>query len=197
MKRFISPLGALVLLSVAVYAAAENLLLPAYTPSPRGVYSELRVVGDVGVGDLSSAPAARLHITQTGTAPALRVDDQPADPTPLAIDDDGNLSVGTALPGSGVKLEMTGSFRLADGTQAVGRVLTSDAAGAANWQPVPPKFGGMFSTVASCGNTGPGGCNTPNPYTGFCTCPLGYSAHLYETLCGGWPGSSNGVYCLQ
>ena len=44
----------------------------------------------------------------------------------------GNVGINTANPLA--KLDVMGSFRLADGTQGLGKVLTSDANGFANWQ---------------------------------------------------------------
>ena len=49
-----------------------------------------------------------------------------------AIFDNGNVGVGIANPSA--KLHVAGTFRLVDGTQATGRVLTSDASGNATWQ---------------------------------------------------------------
>jgi hypothetical protein len=44
----------------------------------------------------------------------------------------GNIGIGTTSPSA--KLHLDGTFRLVDGTQAAGRVLTSDANGVATWQ---------------------------------------------------------------
>jgi hypothetical protein len=44
----------------------------------------------------------------------------------------GNVGIGSATPST--KLHVAGSFRLENGTQAAGRVLTSDASGVATWQ---------------------------------------------------------------
>jgi hypothetical protein len=44
----------------------------------------------------------------------------------------GNVGIGTASPTT--KLHVAGSFRLENGTQAAGRLLTSDANGVATWQ---------------------------------------------------------------
>jgi hypothetical protein len=50
----------------------------------------------------------------------------------MRIQGNGNVGIGTASPST--KLHVAGSFRLENGTQAAGRILTSDAAGVATWQ---------------------------------------------------------------
>ncbi len=45
----------------------------------------------------------------------------------------GNVGIGTTAAPT-AKLEVNGTFKLADGTQAAGKVLTTDAAGNASWQ---------------------------------------------------------------
>lgn len=45
-----------------------------------------------------------------------------------------NVGIGTAVPSA--KLHVSGTFRLVDGTEGAGEVLTSDANGNASWQPV-------------------------------------------------------------
>lgn len=52
----------------------------------------------------------------------------------LVAEGGGNVGLGTALPTA--RLHVAGSVRIVDGTQAVGRVLTSDANGLASWQTV-------------------------------------------------------------
>ena len=44
----------------------------------------------------------------------------------------GNVGIGTATPGA--KLDVDGQVKIADGTQGLGKVLTSDANGFASWQ---------------------------------------------------------------
>ncbi len=54
----------------------------------------------------------------------------------VTILSNGNLGIGIPVPSE--KLHVAGSVRIEDGTQATGKVLTSDAAGKASWQ-----FGGV------------------------------------------------------
>ncbi len=65
----------------------------------------------------------------------------------------GNVGIGTANPLN--RLHVAGSFRLVDGTQAIGRVLTSDVNGVAAWEDL------NFSAWGLTGNTG------TNPATQF------------------------------
>lgn len=85
-------------------AVAEEVTLTTYYPSPRGVYKELRVQDD------GAAPsAAALQVTQRGSIPALRVDDQDADATPFVVDQDGHVLIGTTvLPATDPKLYVVG-----------------------------------------------------------------------------------------
>ena len=50
----------------------------------------------------------------------------------FVIDMDGDVGIGQSNPNA--KLHVNGDFRLVDGTQATGKVLTSDASGYASWQ---------------------------------------------------------------
>ena len=60
----------------------------------------------------------------------------------LSILDNGNVGIGTIIPNA--KLEVAGSFKLVNGTQAADRVLTSDVAGNATWVAQAPS---AFSNV--------------------------------------------------
>jgi len=50
----------------------------------------------------------------------------------MAIDVTGNVGIGTSTPAA--KLDVEGNVKIADGTQADGKVLTSDADGNASWR---------------------------------------------------------------
>ena len=71
----------------------------------------------------------------------------------LAVLNNGNVGIGTAAPG--VKLEVAGQVKITGGSPAAGNVLTSDAAGLADWQSPPAPTGmpsglSMFFNLASC-----------------------------------------------
>ena len=129
--------------------------------------------GLVGIGTVAAGPRVTLAVTgktyvggdgSTGYAGNI------FDPTiDLSIDDsdtgfdvpaDGNLAIlannqeqirvlpgfvgiGTTTPEA--QLDIVGSLKITDGTQAVGRVLTSDANGLATWQPAGTGSGWVLS----------------------------------------------------
>ena len=119
-------------LAAAAYAVAEEMTLTTYYPSPRGVYDQLRTMGEtllaqtsgnVGIGS-AAAPGARLHVTRPDDAgPVLRLDDQADDLTPLVVDQTGNVGIGTANPTA--KLDVNG------GSVRVGQ-LNADPSGGQN-----------------------------------------------------------------
>jgi hypothetical protein len=57
----------------------------------------------------------------------------------------GNLGLGTTNPGA--KLEVDGNIKIVDGTQAAGKILTSDATGLATWQAKESKAYGMIYRI--------------------------------------------------
>jgi len=66
----------------------------------------------------------------------------------LRIQENGNVGIGTTSPTQ--RLHVSGSIRIVDGSEGVGRVLTSDATGVANWQsPIPRGVIVMWSGLLS------------------------------------------------
>lgn len=99
------------LLGLSAYAIAEDITLTTYYPSPRGVYQELRV----GSGSYS-APTGSLHVLKSADDGnlALRVDDQAADLTPFAINQNGDVGIGTAAPTAQLHVAGTGNVAFAN-----------------------------------------------------------------------------------
>jgi hypothetical protein len=56
----------------------------------------------------------------------------------LILGNNANVGIGTSSPSA--KLDVDGTFKLKDGTEGVGKILTSDAAGNATWQNLPPSI---------------------------------------------------------
>lgn len=59
-----------------------------------------------------------------------------------------NVGIGTSTPNA--KLDVNGTFKVVDGTQGAGKILTSDATGLASWQPPPPPPGTNDPSVSIC-----------------------------------------------
>ena len=59
-----------------------------------------------------------------------------------------NVGIGTSTPNA--KLHVNGTLKVVDGTQGAGKILTSDVAGLASWQPPPPPPGTNDPSVSIC-----------------------------------------------
>jgi len=59
-----------------------------------------------------------------------------------------NVGIGTTTPNA--MLHVSGTVKISDGTQGAGKVLTSDAAGLASWQPPPTPPGANNPSVSIC-----------------------------------------------
>lgn len=102
-----------------------------------------------------------------------------------------NVGIGTVNPTE--KLDVNGTFRLQDGTQQLGYVLTSDANGVASWQPAP-NSSGVVAKISSAGavnfgavsatktGTGTYEINFPTP---FVSPPVVTVTPIQEVLTGG------------
>jgi uncharacterized protein (TIGR02145 family) len=74
------------------------------------------------------------------------VDTDPLSLQPLG----GNVGIGTGTSDPGAKLHINGTLKVTDGTQGVGKILTSDATGMASWQPPPTPPGTNDPSVSIC-----------------------------------------------
>jgi hypothetical protein len=78
--------------------------------------------GNVGIG--TTAPSAKLHIVQTGSEDAFRVDDEANDQTLLRIDSAGNVGIGVSL-GTIPFPEPVSKLHILDNPVPTGTQLTS------------------------------------------------------------------------
>lgn len=134
--------------------------------------------GRVGIG--LASPLELFHIKDS-EIPANAIDDDldgMTDETDgiFAFTKSGKVGIGTLVPGA--RLDVLGNVKIADGTQGVGKILTSDAAGVGSWQPSPMPG---FSNVQTYTATG--------TYT-FTTAP-GVTKVLVEVWGGGGGGGGN------
>ncbi len=74
----------------------------------------------------------------------------------MRITETGNVGIGTFAPTT--KLDVIGTFKLTDGTQGLGKILTSDATGNATWK---PNQIGFEAYLISNSYVLPSGINTP------------------------------------
>ena len=109
------------------------------------------------------AQADKLVVNEGGVGPRL------------TILDGGNVGVGTTTPDT--TLHVVGAFKLEDGSQGAGKVLTSDANGLAVWQ--PPTGGGGHWTA-----NGNDIHNTNSGKVGIGTTTPGPPLHVYNTVQG-------------
>jgi len=105
------------ILALGGFALSETLTLTSSYPVPSGVYNQLITTGNTG-----AVPADTTFSRNAGNTVLV----------PNATNPAGSVGVGTAAPGA--KLDVAGTVRIQDGTQGSGKVLTSDASGAASWQ---------------------------------------------------------------
>jgi hypothetical protein len=115
----------------------------------------------------------------------------------------GNVGIGTNTPST--KLDVLGDFKLVDGSQGFGKVLTSDANGKANWQPLPTSSGSIVGQYYVQGTTsasiGAGSTANVPGMTLTITVPAGKTQTLMFTINGymitsSGSGAGQGVFSL-
>lgn len=120
----------------------------------------LTIVDPNGGGGIVGSPPVTTNMWtlsgNSGTNPATQfigtVDNQPlvfktGSFEAMRIDTFGNLGIGTPFPSS--PLHVVGKIRMVDGSQANGRVLTSDAAGIATWRNASDNAWGLIGNIAT------------------------------------------------
>lgn len=116
-RRAVKACLALFLLAVpALRLSSETLTLTTTYPAPVGVYNQIITTGNGG-----TATADTTLARNAGNVVLVPPTNGP-----------GRVGIGVAAPAA--KLDVAGTLRFADGTQAAGKVLTSDASGNASWQ---------------------------------------------------------------
>jgi hypothetical protein len=105
---------------------------------------------------------------------------------------DGRLGVGTTTPAA--KLDVNGDAKIGNSNTACSAANSGsmrwngtlfEACNGTKWAPIS-NYGGVYTIGQSCNDNA---CRYPNPYTGDCSCPNGYKAHIF------WEYLSNsGVY---
>jgi hypothetical protein len=88
-------------------------------------------VADGGISLYNTTDSKRFVMNYDQTGHYFYIDEYGAG-RQFTILNGGNVGIGTTSPAA--KLDVNGSFKLFNGTQAAGRVLTSDANGLATWQ---------------------------------------------------------------
>jgi hypothetical protein len=106
----------------------------------------------------------------------------------MTIDPIGNVGIGTETPASNAKLDIVGKIKITDATQAVGRVLTSDANGLASWADIPV----TAATTTAWGLLG----NTNATATSFLGTPLNTDFDLIFKRNGVLSGKLNSALAL-
>lgn len=92
--------------------------------------SDASYAGGVGYSNASAPFVAGTVYLGTGSV-AVPVVISPGTTEKMRVDGNGNVGIGTSNPAA--KLDITGQIKITDGSEGVGKVLTSDASGLASW----------------------------------------------------------------
>ncbi|MBX3101502.1 MAG: tail fiber domain-containing protein [Bacteroidetes bacterium] len=141
LKNTTTPRG---LLLPKVGTAQRTALAGSLAPYHQGL-----VVADTVAGKLYVWNGSGWDQVQSGTAAPLVWDRTPGNA--YLVNGTDNVGIGISTPSA--RLHVVGSFRLVDGTQATGKVLTSDVNGVASWQfPAPGLTGTGVTTKLAVWN---------------------------------------------
>jgi hypothetical protein len=156
-----------------------NLILSGSVSQPLDpVDIDFKTFDDVFKAKIWTDPASNTLWMSTSTAPASN--------KYFTLDENGNFGFSNTNPTA--KVDIIGTFKLANGSQGVNKVLTSDAAGLSTWQAVGDRgnFNTAIGTAALAVNTG--SINTAMGYnalpantTGNRNSAFGYGALLVAT----------------
>lgn len=118
--------------------------------------------GAIGLISTTSSADANMVVANAGTGDIIRGFSGPSAGTLVyrllndgGITTTGKIAVGSSLPAAAA-LEVTGSVKIMDGTQAGGRVLTADGTGLASWV-TPAALNTGFQVKKFGGNLTPAG----------------------------------------
>ncbi|WP_131701441.1 hypothetical protein [Chryseobacterium sp. FH2] len=91
------------------------------------------------IGINTSNPQGVFHIDGAKDNPATGIPTSTQQLNDFALLNNGNVGIGTVAPTNKLDIRSTtnGAVKIADGTQAANRVLTSDANGVATWKDIP------------------------------------------------------------
>ncbi len=100
----------------------------------------LPVIAFSQVGINTTNPLGILHIDGAKDNPATGTPNASQQANDIVATADGRLGIGTLTPTARLELNSgttNGALKITDGTQGIGKVLTSDASGLAIWQIIP------------------------------------------------------------
>ncbi len=121
-------------------ASGEQTIAKSFTETSIGYYNDTLIA----VQPYSaSSDSNRLFTVGNGTGLSTRK-------TAFVIQQDGNIGINQRRPSE--KLDIAGSIKIVDGTQGVGKVLTSDANGKASWATAASGGAGFFKVSTTDAN---------------------------------------------